>query len=70
MKATPAYERSSPRYGRCAFINLTAGVSARAGWATVTIRVRGVSTIALSRRAVIRFSRSWFGDVLVDAGLL
>lgn len=29
-----------------------------------------VSTIALSRRAVIRFSRSWFGDVLVDAGLL
>ena len=29
-----------------------------------------MSTIALSRRAVIRFSRSWFGDVLVDAGLL
>ena len=29
-----------------------------------------MSTIALSRRVVIRFSRSWFGDVLVDAGLL
>ena len=48
MKATPAYERSSPRYGRCAFINLTAGVSARAGWATVTIRVRGGSSSLVS----------------------